>query len=113
MSNIDDVAESISREERTRKAISILMTNKNESTRKYILSIYTDPALHSIYNGLRAEASINSKMSDDRKLSIKFPDQTVFKFCRDLMTVKYGEDWLQNKNIFYEDLIIPWVIRRP
>lgn len=112
MSHIDDVAESVSREVRTRKAISILMTNKDEATRSYILAVYSDPELHNIYNGMRAEASLNNSMKDDRKLTIKFPNPTIFKFVGDVLKVKYGEDWLQNPKIYFEDIVIPWVISR-
>lgn len=113
MSHIDEVAAQVSNEERTRKAISILMTNKDEATREYLTKIYSDPELHSIYNGLRSEASLDDKLNkhEDRKLSIKFPNPTVFKFVDDVMKVKYGDEWLQDKRIFYEDLIVPWVIR--
>lgn len=114
MSHIDDLAEQISNEERTRKAISILMTKKDESTREYLTKIYSDPEIHSIYNGLRAEANLDDKLKkhEDRKLSIKFPNVTVYKFLDDVMKVKYGDQWLQEPKIFYEDLIKPWIIRR-
>ncbi len=112
MSHIDDVAEQVSNQERTRKAISILMNKKDIATREYLTRIYSDPELHSIYNGLRTEASLSQSVRGDRKLAIKFPNPTVFKFCDDVMKVKYGNDWLQNPKIFSEDLIIPWIIRR-
>lgn len=111
MSHIDEVAESVSREVRTQKAISILMSNKDEATRRYLLAVYSDPELHNIYNGLRADASLNNSIMDDRKLTIKFPNPTVFKFVSDVLKVKYGDEWLQNPKIYYEDIVIPWVIR--
>lgn len=114
MSKLDEIADRISNEERTRKAISILIGNKDIATREYLTKIYSDPELHSIYNGLRAEANLYDATAhgEDRKLSIKFPNPTVYKFIDDVMKVKYGEDWLNNSKIFSEDLVIPWIIRR-
>jgi hypothetical protein len=114
MTKLDEIADQISNEERTRKAISILMGNKDLATREYLTKIYSDPEIHSIYNGLRADADLDDKLSkgDARKLSIKFPNPTVYKFVDDVMKVKYGEDWLNNRKIFSEDLVIPWIIRK-
>lgn len=105
-----EIADQIVQEERTRKAISIILSKKDLATRSYIDRIYSDPVLKSIYNGLRDEAKLNNN-HDDRKLSIKFPDPTVWKFCDDTMKAKYGDEWLQEPKIFYEDIIRPWVIR--
>lgn len=105
-----EIADQIIQEERTRKAISIILAKKDLATRTYIDRIYSDPDLKSLYNGLRAEAKLSSN-HDDRKLSIKFPDPTVWKFCDDVMKAKYGEEWLQEPKIFYEDIIRPWIIR--
>jgi len=114
MSKLDEIADQISNEERTRKSISILMGKKDIATREYLTKIYSDPEIHSIYNGLRADARLDDtlKRHEDRKLSIKFPNPTVYKFVDDVMKVKYGEEWLNNPKIFSEDLIIPWIIRR-
>jgi len=114
MSFIDELAESTAKEIRVKKALTILAHKYDESTKVYLTTIYSDPSIQDSYNALR-EAAKYHKISDPRRLVVKYPNMIVYKFLDDVFAPKYGPDWATDKTILAkvlnrEDLIQPWKI---
>lgn len=115
MSRLDELAERVANEERTKKAIKILTTKYDEKTRRYLMSVYEDQSLHDTYNAIRQAVELNKSVKDSRRLVVKYPNMIVYKFLDDVFSPKYGSEWATDKDILKkvlqkEDLIQPWKI---
>lgn len=114
MSFIDELAESTAKEIRVKKALKILAHKYDESTKVFLTAIYSDQSIQDSYNALR-EAAKYHKISDPRRLVVKYPNMIVYKFLDDVFSPKYGPDWATDKTILAkvlnrEDLIQAWKI---
>lgn len=115
MSKLDELAEKIATEERTKKAIKILTANKDDWTRNYILGIYEDQKLQDVYNSIRTAVQLGKSSKDTRRLVVKYPNMIIYRFLDDVFSPKYGPEWATDKDILRkiiinEDLIRPWVV---
>lgn len=117
--DIDAIAHSVKYDDLVLKAIIKLGRKYDIGYKEYLLKVYGDRELHSLYNAMRAQAELDDKIKKkDKWLIVKFPSQTVYKFLDDLFAPKYGENWLSDRDtlikvIKKEELIKPWVIRNP
>ncbi|RMD73094.1 MAG: hypothetical protein D6822_00160 [Cyanobacteria bacterium J149] len=118
--DIDAVAASVKYDDLVLKALLKIGKKYDIAYKNYLLKVYGDRELHSLYNAMREQAKLEDKLSKpkDKWLVVKFPSQTVFKFLDDLFRPKYGDNWLHDKKTFVkvckkEELIKPWLIRKP
>lgn len=117
---VDELLESASRDVKLQNALKNITVKYDEKIKKELTYIYADMELRSIFNALREEAKIEDRLSKskDRKLCIKIPNNTVYRFLNDVFSPSYGSNWLSDKTILNkvirkEELIKPWVIRKP
>lgn len=115
MGNLDELAENTARDERTRKAIKILASKYDEKYKEYLLWVYSDPKLRSLYNSMRMAYEVDKNLKDTKRLVVKYPNMIVYKFLDDVFKPKYGDNWATDKEVLAkvlkkEDLIQPWRI---
>ena len=95
-----------------RRQLIIYADGLDEKARLIIERTYADQDLRSYFNGLRNSgicAAKNSKAKNGAHLLVRYPNPEVFVFIETLMKVKYGADWLQDKRVYKEPLVKPWM----
>lgn len=112
--NREEFLASIQASKDVRTIFEKLTLNLDKKTRNLIESCYASQELQSIYNGLRAEAELNTSKSSKKPMFL-FPNAYVYQFLNDLFTPYYGEDWLTDKNkvmklVKTEPLLAPWFV---
>jgi hypothetical protein len=109
----DSLLEQLRAESSTRVALDILGDKISKEYRAFIIACYEDQDLKSIYNGYREKNTLNDKKSDQRQI-LKIPNQIILRFLHDVLSPKYGVDWLNDRNTLLkicrtEDIIKPWI----
>lgn len=98
-----------------RNQLSIYSDALDDRVRNIIIRSYNDPKLHSHYGAMRASGihlAKNSKAKNGAHLLVRFPNPYVFAFVETCMKYRYGPDWLQNKKVYKEPLVEPWMISK-
>lgn len=110
----DSLLDQLKAESQTRAALDILGDKISENYRRLIIACYEDENLRSIYNGYRDKNTLNDKKSEQRQI-LKIPNQLILKFLHDVLSPKYGDNWLEDRQTLFkicrsEDIIKPWVV---
>ena len=116
--DMEAIADSVKYDKLVLEAIKKIGNKYANWTRDYLLNVYSDPQLHSLYRRMRDTNKLDDKLSKPKvhRLKAKFPSMIVLKFLDDLFAPKYGDDWLEDKDKFNkvckkEELIKPWLVR--
>lgn len=88
----------------------------NETARKEIINIYTDPLLASYYRGFRNFNDMNRKGYTDKKTMreiVRIPAGHVYEFLKSLFEPVYGKEWLTKRKVLRHELIRPfWIVSK-
>lgn len=101
--------EEITTDFKIRASLNALADKYNQAIRERIYRAYTDPVLHTMYNGIRNSGIFNvSGHKYSRKKILEFPDPYVFDFVDEVMTSLYGKGWEKNRRALNHELVKPW-----
>lgn len=96
-------------EEKLQLSLGVLADKYNEKIRKFIIYMYNDPHIASIYGAKRESGMFESgSKSKVHREIIQFPHPIIYDFLNKVMGSMYGPDWLFNNKALKHELVRPW-----